>query len=1250
MQKNKTLSAQRGQAPPRRRSAWAPTLRLLLALMLALGLAPAVPAFADAAPTPEAPIEQAVETPAAPEVAPAPEDAAAAAPLKAPAADPVVPQSDEETVTIYMTFEGFNLGQGYLIEPHQLEVPADWNVAQATVALLNELGIGYRYTGFVESQFYLSALNLPNRPTQVGGPGGVVFPDYILNSEGGDEVPYEDLIPTDSWLAEFHYYFMSGWMLTVNNYLINRGTSDWAVEEGAVVRWQYTVKGYGADLGHADSGGWGEDPYYSQANKDALIRALFAPDATEAAKQAALAVAINPLSTPLEVLQAIDALLAGPQAPEPVDITESLQAALAYLATSVPAPEFGTSDGEWSVLSLARGNASYVTQQYYDDYYNRIVETVQNTPGAPKLHNVKSTENSRLILALSSIGKDARNVGGYNLLEPYASFSWVKMQGINGTTFALIAFDTNGYEFPELVGTGTQTTRAVLINELLNKEIKKGTAEAGGWALAGSNPDPDMTGMVLQALARYYNDPSYPDVAPAVDRAVSKLAEIQNADGGYTTFGDANMESCVQVITALSGLGIDVQLDPRFQKPGGNPLTALLAHQLESGGFKHVMSGTVNGMATDQGTYGLVAYDRFLKGENSLYYMADAFSTTQPSADKAALDAAITAAQALIEADYTAASWAAFASALSAATIVSGDADATQEEVDDALVALTAAQDALIAAPAEPAASAKVWVQLDDAGYYLAGGALTAAPGLSEQYGYRDEFNGAHVSALDVLVAAHIALFGDEDLGDFLALTSTGFTSLAFGVASPSLVFYVNGAQPGNGVYTQDNSLGGTSQLGYSLSQARVANNDEVSFVMLQDSMWMDTITWFEADGSKSTTATVEAGATLELAIKGFMNWYGLSDAATQLQHTDGVEDAQLVVVTVDEQTGVGTFTNIAGALTNADGKAVVTFDTPGTYIVSAFDTAGIFPIVAPRITVTVTEAPVIPEADKTALNAAIAAAQELVEADYTATTWAAFALARTAAVVVSGDADATQAEVDDALAALTTAQAELVTVPVPGAPAELTIAGPATAFAGDAFDVKVSLANVERAATLYVSLELGAGVTYSEATLIASLEALAGFEVMNVFVRSDTGVIDVTISAWDPGVTLAAGTEVLRLSLVAADPGSASATLVGAELASYTDDEFKSKDVDVTLPSGDDATVTVTVEEPQPVYQRYDFNRDGKETLADLAFAQIYYHASEATGGTAWAMVVERGMDINEDGKLDIADYVLILGYLYNR
>ncbi|NLU51222.1 MAG: hypothetical protein GXX09_12655 [Syntrophomonadaceae bacterium] len=68
---------------------------------------------------------------------------------------------------------------------------------------------------------------------------------------------------------------------------------------------------------------------------------------------------------------------------------------------------------------------------------------------------------------------------------------------------------------------------------------------------------------------------------------------------------------------------------------------------------------------------------------------------SDPAADKDALDAAIAAAQVLVEADYTPLSWQAVATALTNAVAVQGKEDATQEEVDGATTALTTAMDKL---------------------------------------------------------------------------------------------------------------------------------------------------------------------------------------------------------------------------------------------------------------------------------------------------------------------------------------------------------------------------------------------------------------------------------------------------------------------------------------------------------------------------------------------------------------------------
>ncbi|MCD1147898.1 bacterial Ig-like domain-containing protein [Peptoniphilus sp. KCTC 25270] len=278
-----------------------------------------------------------------------------------------------------------------------------------------------------------------------------------------------------------------------------------------------------------------------------------------------------------------------------------------YQVKTVEEPVVASVGGEWTVLSLARSGAE-VPEGYYEGYYNRVVEYVNsNIMDGEKLHKSKSTENSRLIVALTSIGKDPRNVDGHDLTAPLNDITYLYRQGINGPIWALIALDSHNYR-PEY-------NRQPMVDKILELEIS-----GGGWALSGKNPDPDITAMALYSLAKYKDQP---EVSAAINRAVAVLSNLQGPDGGYSSWGTGNSESISQTIIALSELGIDADTDERFVKNGNSALDALLKFQDGNGGFKHIMSGSVDGMATDQAMEALVAYSRFKAGQTSLFTMTD---------------------------------------------------------------------------------------------------------------------------------------------------------------------------------------------------------------------------------------------------------------------------------------------------------------------------------------------------------------------------------------------------------------------------------------------------------------------------------------------------------------------------------------------------------------------------------------------------------------------------------------------------
>ena len=273
---------------------------------------------------------------------------------------------------------------------------------------------------------------------------------------------------------------------------------------------------------------------------------------------------------------------------------------------------------EWEIIDLAR--YGYTNVPMYETYYASVEEKVKETGAI--IHKNKATENERTILALTALGVDCTDVAGYNILEPLYDETFVTKQGINGVVFGLLAIDAaNAPDSLEEDGTN--------IREFLVQKILEAELAAGGWAFYGSATDPDMTGMAIQALAPYYNENTA--VKEAVDRALDKLSSMLTDDAGYESWGSVNSESAAQVVTALSALGIDADTDPRFVKNGISVLDNLISFKDEAtGGFRHIkkdQNGNVcgeNAMATQQGTYALVAYYRYKHGMPALYDMSDA--------------------------------------------------------------------------------------------------------------------------------------------------------------------------------------------------------------------------------------------------------------------------------------------------------------------------------------------------------------------------------------------------------------------------------------------------------------------------------------------------------------------------------------------------------------------------------------------------------------------------------------------------
>lgn len=293
-----------------------------------------------------------------------------------------------------------------------------------------------------------------------------------------------------------------------------------------------------------------------------------------------------------------------------------------YIQNNVPAPVVASDRGEWAVLGLARAGVE-LSDAYIQAYYGKVVAYVQKNMGAdgvlldPESHNPTVTDNERIILALTAIGKDPANVGGKNLLTALQNKDIMQVTNtsdtdINGLVFGLLALNSGNY---------TQDSYW-LVQAILTQQNADGSWSASAETKPAS--DVDMTAMALQALAPYYNEGGDTTVNAAVDKALQWLS------AKYKGMGYTSAESCAQVVVALSALQLNANSDSSFVKTVDGAPTSVLGDLLqyylgEGQGFKHAASGkTADQKATEQALYAMAAHERYCRRTKALYDMTDA--------------------------------------------------------------------------------------------------------------------------------------------------------------------------------------------------------------------------------------------------------------------------------------------------------------------------------------------------------------------------------------------------------------------------------------------------------------------------------------------------------------------------------------------------------------------------------------------------------------------------------------------------
>ncbi|MCL2499478.1 MAG: DUF4430 domain-containing protein [Defluviitaleaceae bacterium] len=185
----------------------------------------------------------------------------------------------EPDIRVHITFEGYNLGHGFYVVVLEAEVPYGTSVLDLTVDTLRAWGYEYDLTpwGGLDRIHGIYFGREPNPPSYI----------TVELGEGAG----------DGSLGSFDYTEYSGWIFTVNHIMADVGAEDFILSNGDVVRWQFSIEGWGADLGLNEERGFWTDPLYEHADKTELIRALFVDGLDVNFQDVLLSFIIDPYTT-----------------------------------------------------------------------------------------------------------------------------------------------------------------------------------------------------------------------------------------------------------------------------------------------------------------------------------------------------------------------------------------------------------------------------------------------------------------------------------------------------------------------------------------------------------------------------------------------------------------------------------------------------------------------------------------------------------------------------------------------------------------------------------------------------------------------------------------------------------------------------------------------------------------------------------------------------------------------------------------
>ena len=257
-----------------------------------------------------------------------------------------------------------------------------------------------------------------------------------------------------------------------------------------------------------------------------------------------------------------------------------------YLIETIPDPTISPVGGDWMIFALSKSGCD-IPDSYYGRYFDNVRAELKKKSGI--LSEDRYTEYERVIIGLDSIGKDPREVEGYDLTKYLDDYDVITNQGVNAAWYALIAINVADLE---------------ISNETNYVEYVKNSIETKEYDGAGLS---DYLSIGLQALSFYGGK----EIESLIGEGIDTLAGYMQSDGSL-----GNCESTAMCIIALAMNGVDPINDERFIKDGTTLFDGLMNFYLNDGSFCHTNDiEESNLMATEEALAALEAIRLYNMGE-----------------------------------------------------------------------------------------------------------------------------------------------------------------------------------------------------------------------------------------------------------------------------------------------------------------------------------------------------------------------------------------------------------------------------------------------------------------------------------------------------------------------------------------------------------------------------------------------------------------------------------------------------------